>query len=60
MTKSMTGLLTDILVAEGKLDDNALVSSIVPEFADKLQRLELLAVHLVLLCSRRGGTNTGR
>ena len=26
MTKSMTGLLTDILVAEGKLDDNALVS----------------------------------
>ena len=34
-SKSMTGLLTDILVAEGKLDDNALVSSIVPEFADK-------------------------
>ena len=35
MTKSMTGLLTDILVAEGKLDDNALVTSIVPSFADK-------------------------
>ena len=35
MTKSMTGLLTDIPVADGKLDDNALVSSIVPEFAEK-------------------------
>ncbi|MDO6824384.1 serine hydrolase [Marinobacter sp. 1_MG-2023] len=34
MTKSMTGLLAEILVAEGKLDDNALVSSIVPELAD--------------------------
>lgn len=34
MTKSMTGLLAEILVVEGKLDDNALVSSIVPELAD--------------------------
>jgi CubicO group peptidase (beta-lactamase class C family) len=34
MTKSMTGLLAEILVAEGKLDDTALVSSIVPELAD--------------------------
>ena len=31
MTKSLTGLLAEILVAEGKLDDGALVSSIVPE-----------------------------
>ena len=31
MTKSLTGLLAEILVAEGKLDDTALVSSIVPE-----------------------------
>jgi CubicO group peptidase (beta-lactamase class C family) len=31
MTKSMTGLLAEILVAEGKLDDKALVSAIVPE-----------------------------
>ncbi|WP_228152737.1 serine hydrolase [Marinobacter guineae] len=34
MTKSMTGLPAEILVVEGKLDDNALVSSIVPELAD--------------------------
>lgn len=34
MTKSMTGLLADILVAEGKLDDSAKVSSVVPELAD--------------------------
>lgn len=34
MTKSMTGLLAEILVVEGKLDDNTLVSSIVPELAD--------------------------
>ena len=31
MTKSLTGLLAEILVAEGQLDDKALVSSIVPE-----------------------------
>lgn len=31
MTKSLTGLLAEILVAEGKLDDSALVASIVPE-----------------------------
>ena len=31
MTKSMTGLLAEILVAEGKLDDTALVATIVPE-----------------------------
>ena len=34
MTKSMTGLLAEILVAEGKLNDKALVSSIVPELKD--------------------------
>jgi CubicO group peptidase (beta-lactamase class C family) len=34
MTKSLTGLLAEILVAEGKLDDTALVSSIVPELDD--------------------------
>jgi CubicO group peptidase (beta-lactamase class C family) len=34
MTKSMTGLLAEILVAEGKLDDKALVSSIIPELKD--------------------------
>ena len=33
MTKSMTGLLAEILVAEGVLDEQALVSSIVPELA---------------------------
>ena len=33
MTKSMTGLLAEILVAEGTLDDEALVSNIVPELA---------------------------
>ena len=31
MTKSLTGLLAEILVAEGKLDDKAKVSSIIPE-----------------------------
>ncbi len=31
MTKSVTGLLAEILVVEGKLDDTARVSSIVPE-----------------------------
>ncbi|MDH3439610.1 MAG: beta-lactamase family protein [Gammaproteobacteria bacterium] len=34
MTKSLTGLLAEILVAEGKLDDAAPVSSIVPELAN--------------------------
>jgi CubicO group peptidase (beta-lactamase class C family) len=33
MTKSMTGLLAEILVAEGQLDEDALVTSIVPELA---------------------------
>jgi len=33
MTKSMTGLLAEILVAEGALDDEAKVSSIVPELS---------------------------
>ncbi|OXL25549.1 serine hydrolase [Psychrobacter sp. DAB_AL32B] len=33
MTKSMTGLLAEILVTEGKLDDKALVSTIIPELA---------------------------
>ena len=31
MTKSMTGLLAEILVVEGQLDDTAKVSSIIPE-----------------------------
>ncbi|MEE4246341.1 MAG: serine hydrolase [Kangiellaceae bacterium] len=31
MTKSMTGLLAEILVAEGKLDDTAKVATIIPE-----------------------------
>ena len=34
MTKSMTGLLAEILVAEGSLDDTQLVTSVVPELAD--------------------------
>lgn len=34
MTKSLTGLLAEILVAEGELDDTARVSSIIPELAD--------------------------
>ena len=34
MTKSLTGLLAEILVAEGALDESARVSSIVPELAD--------------------------
>jgi CubicO group peptidase (beta-lactamase class C family) len=33
MTKSLTGLLAEILVVEGKLDESAKVSSIVPELA---------------------------
>ncbi|MEM7705751.1 MAG: serine hydrolase [Pseudomonadota bacterium] len=33
MTKSMTGLLAEILVAEGALDEAALVSTIVPELS---------------------------
>ncbi len=33
MTKSLTGLLAEILVAEGTLDDTALVATIVPELA---------------------------
>ncbi|MBB3226820.1 hypothetical protein FHW69_001421 [Luteibacter sp. Sphag1AF] len=34
VTKSVTGLLGEILVAEGKLDDTARVKSIVPELAN--------------------------
>lgn len=34
MTKSLTGLLAEILVAEGVLDEKALVASIVPELKD--------------------------
>ena len=34
MTKSMTGLLAEILVAERVLDDTALVSTIIPELKD--------------------------
>ena len=34
VTKSMIGLLGEILVAEGKLDETAKVSTIVPELAD--------------------------
>ena len=34
MTKSLTGLLAEILVAEGKLDDTGLVATIIPELAD--------------------------
>lgn len=33
MTKSLTGLLAEILVAEGQLDDQLRVSSIIPELA---------------------------
>lgn len=33
MTKSLTGLLAEILVVEGALDDRALVSAIIPEVA---------------------------
>jgi CubicO group peptidase (beta-lactamase class C family) len=33
VTKSLTGLLGEILVAEGKLDENAKVATIVPELA---------------------------
>ena len=31
VTKSLTGLLAEMLVAEGKLDDTALVGSVIPE-----------------------------
>lgn len=31
VTKSLTGLLAEVLVAEGKLDENARVSSLIPE-----------------------------
>ena len=34
MTKSMTGLLAEILVAEGTLDPNAEVATIIPELVD--------------------------
>ena len=34
MTKSMTGLLAEILVAEGTLDPSATVASIIPELAE--------------------------
>ncbi|RXJ71737.1 6-aminohexanoate hydrolase [Veronia nyctiphanis] len=34
MTKSLTGLLAEILVAEGKLDEKSLVSTIIPELKD--------------------------
>ncbi|MDJ0902371.1 MAG: serine hydrolase [Xenococcus sp. MO_188.B8] len=34
MTKSLTGLLAEMLVAEGKLDDSAKVSSILPELTN--------------------------
>ncbi len=34
MTKSLTGLLAEILVAEGKLDDTAYVPSIIPELTN--------------------------
>lgn len=34
MTKSLTGLLAEILVAEGTLDDTALVRDIIPEAGD--------------------------
>jgi CubicO group peptidase (beta-lactamase class C family) len=34
MTKSLTGLLAEMLVVEGKLNDAALVSSVIPELAD--------------------------
>ncbi|HMQ22553.1 MAG TPA: serine hydrolase, partial [Planctomycetota bacterium] len=33
MTKSMTGLLAEILVVEGVLDESAIVSSVIPELA---------------------------
>ena len=34
MTKSMTGLLAEILVVEGALDDSAMVATIVPELKE--------------------------
>ena len=34
MTKSMTGLLAEILVSEGRLNDRVKVSSIIPELTD--------------------------
>ena len=34
MTKSLTGLLAEILVVEGEIDDEALVTSVIPELKD--------------------------
>jgi hypothetical protein len=34
MTKSVTGLLAEIMIAEGEMDENALVADIVPEIGD--------------------------
>ncbi len=34
MTKSITGLLAEILIVEGALDDSVLVASIIPELSD--------------------------
>ncbi|KPD10385.1 serine hydrolase [Phaeobacter sp. 11ANDIMAR09] len=34
MTKSITGLLAEIMVAEGRLDDRALVHEVIPEIGD--------------------------
>ncbi len=34
MTKSVTGLLAEILIAEGRLDDTLLVADIIPEIGD--------------------------
>jgi len=34
MTKSLTGLLAEVLVTEGRLDERALVSSLLPELED--------------------------
>ncbi len=34
VTKSLTGLLAEVLVAEGMLDDTALISTLIPELAD--------------------------
>lgn len=34
VTKSLTGILAEVLVAEGKLDENAPLSDVIPELAD--------------------------
>lgn len=34
MTKSLTGLLAEMLIAEGRLDENAKISSVIPELKD--------------------------